>query len=135
MLQRRFVGKSFSALEASMKRTLADGCQLRTTLHYTWLGRNYACCRIPVMSAVFPPRKWSDCEDDAAEGAVLNEASFVAVSGYFEITSVAPNLNRILPLRFDFKDCLNASLNWSSVYTCSTAAESDPSATRSPSFW
>jgi len=47
----------------------------------------------------------------------------------------ALNLNRILPLRFDFKDCLNASLNWSSGYTCSTAAESDPSATRSPSFW
>src|SRR5271169_4224219 len=45
------------------------------------------------------------------------------------------NLNRILPLRFDCKDCLNASLNWSSGYTCSTAAESDPSATRSPSFW
>src|ERR1700730_16123069 len=45
------------------------------------------------------------------------------------------NLNRILPLRFDCKDCLNASLNWSSRYTCSTAAESDPSATRSPSFW
>jgi hypothetical protein len=59
------------------------------------------------------------------------------VSGYFEIpaTSEAPNWNRILPLRFDFKDCLNASLNSSSGYTCSTAAESDPSATRSPSFW
>jgi hypothetical protein len=40
----------------------------------------------------------------------------VVVSGYFEITaaSVAPNRNRTLPLRFDFKDCLNASLNWSS---------------------
>jgi hypothetical protein len=24
----------------------------------------------------------------------------------------AANLNRIFPLRFDFKDCLNASLNW-----------------------
>ncbi len=61
----------------------------------------------------------------------------VVVSGYFEIaaTSVAPNWNRILPLRFDFKDWLNASLNWSSGYTCSTAAESAPSATRSPSFW
>jgi hypothetical protein len=59
------------------------------------------------------------------------------ILSYFEIaaTSVAPNWNRILPLRFDFKDCLNASLNWSSGYTCSTAAESDPSATRSPSFW
>src|SRR5882724_6846669 len=62
---------------------------------------------------------------------------FVIVAGYFEIaaTSVAPNWNRILPLRFDFKDWLNASLNWSSGYTCSTAAESAPSATRSPSFW
>jgi hypothetical protein len=40
----------------------------------------------------------------------------VVVSDYFEITaaSVAPNRNRILPLRFDFKDCLNASLNCSS---------------------
>jgi len=45
------------------------------------------------------------------------------------------NLNRTLPLRFGCKDCLNASLNWSSGYTCSTAAESDPSATRSPNFW
>ena len=45
------------------------------------------------------------------------------------------NLNRTLPLRFAFNDCLKASLNWSSGYTCSTAAESDPSATRSPSFW
>jgi hypothetical protein len=26
-------------------------------------------------------------------------------------------------------------LNCSSGYTCSTAAESDPSATRSPNFW
>src|SRR6185312_1909185 len=40
----------------------------------------------------------------------------------------SPNLNRILPLRFDFKDCSNASLNCSSGYTCSTAAESEPSA-------
>src|ERR1700682_2383693 len=97
------------------------------------------------MSAIFPLslsidssplyQSLSDCEVDPAEGVPLNQASFVAVSGYLEITSVAPNLNRILPLRFDFKDCLNASLNWSRGYTCSTAAESDPSATRSPSFW
>src|SRR6266699_5375260 len=62
---------------------------------------------------------------------------FVAGSfWFFEIpVPSGSNLNRILPLRFDFKDCLNASLNWSSGYTCSTAAESDPSATRSPSFW
>jgi hypothetical protein len=61
----------------------------------------------------------------------------VVVSGCFEIraTSVTPNLNTILPLRFDFKDCLKASLNSSSGYACSTTAESDPSATRSPSFW
>src|SRR5258705_4620831 len=49
--------------------------------------------------------------------------------------SLAPHVNRILPLRFDCKDCLIASLNWSSGYTCSMATESDPSVTRSPSLW
>ena len=39
----------------------------------------------------------------------------------------------LLAAGFDFKDCSNASLNCSSGYTCSTAAESDPSATRSSS--
>ena len=46
-----------------------------------------------------------------------------------------PNLNSIFPSRLDFNECSNASLNCSSGYTCSTAAESDPSATRAPSFW
>src|SRR6185312_4194635 len=46
-----------------------------------------------------------------------------------------PSLKRTLPLRWDFNECSNAPLNCSRGYTCSTAAESDPSATRSPSFW
>src|SRR5207245_2185249 len=57
----------------------------------------------PVMSAVFPSSlfiyfpplfiKLSDCEDDPTVGAILNQASFVAVYGYFEIiaTSFPPN--------------------------------------------
>jgi hypothetical protein len=79
----------------------------------------------------------SDKVPAGAEPDRYRFASHARLDQAFEIPaiSVAPNWNRILPLRFDFKDCLNASLNSSSGYACSTAAESDPSATRSPSFW
>jgi hypothetical protein len=47
----------------------------------------------------------------------------------------ASNLNRIFPLRLDFKERQIACLNWSRVYTCSTAADSGPLAIRPASFW
>jgi hypothetical protein len=44
------------------------------------------------------------------------------------------NLNRIFPLRLDFQERSIACLNWSRGYTCSTAANNEPSATRPSVF-
>jgi hypothetical protein len=49
--------------------------------------------------------------------------------------SVGVEFEQDLSVRLDFKERSIACLNWSRGYICSTAADSEPSATRSASFW